>query len=309
MSDTYDSPWKEILELYFFEFLDFFFPAIHRQVDRDRGYVCLDKELEPVVRDAAAGSNLADKLIRVYRLDGEEQDVLVHIEVQSDPENAFPVRMFRYNYRIFDRYHRPVVSLAVLGDDNPAWRPKGYGWDLWGCQMNLRFPIAKLWDYNDRWQDLQRSRNPFATLVMAHLKTRATRNNPVDRLRWKLRLVRRLYEMGYERQDVLELFRLLDWLLRLPPELDIAFHQELGQYEARKGMRYITQIERSGIRKGIQKGIQRGAASVLQRQIHRRFGEVPESLLDRLEKASQEQIERWADRVLDARTAEEVFGE
>ena len=27
MSDTYDSPWKEILELYFFEFLDFFFPS------------------------------------------------------------------------------------------------------------------------------------------------------------------------------------------------------------------------------------------------------------------------------------------
>jgi hypothetical protein len=301
MNDTYDSPWKEILELYFFEFLEFFFPAIHRQVDRSKGYVCLDKELEPVVRDAAAGSNLADKLIRVYRLDGVEQDVLVHVEVQSDSETAFPLRMFRYSYRIFDRYHRPVVSLAVLGDDKPDWRPQAYGWKLWGCQMNLRFPIVKLWDYNDRWQDLQRSRNPFSTLVMAHLKTRATRNDPESRLRWKLRLVRRLYEMGYGRRDVLEIFRLLDWLLRLPPELETAFHHELGQYEARKGMRYITQIERSGI--------QKGATSVLQRQMNRRFGGIPQHLLERLENADQEQLERWADRVLEARSAEEVFGE
>lgn len=31
--------------------------------------------------------------------------------------------MFVYNYRIFDRYDRPVASLAVLADDDPGWRP------------------------------------------------------------------------------------------------------------------------------------------------------------------------------------------
>ncbi len=35
-------------------------------------------------------------------------------------------RMFTYNYRIFDRYDRPVVSLAVLADPHPGWRPDGY---------------------------------------------------------------------------------------------------------------------------------------------------------------------------------------
>jgi hypothetical protein len=31
--------------------------------------------------------------------------------------------MYVYNYRLFDRYDRPVVSLAVLADASPTWRP------------------------------------------------------------------------------------------------------------------------------------------------------------------------------------------
>jgi len=50
---------------------------------------------------------------------------------------------------------------------------------------------VKFRDYKERWLELEPSINPFATLVMAHLKTRATRKDPEERLRWKMRLVRR----------------------------------------------------------------------------------------------------------------------
>jgi len=39
-------------------------------------------------------------------------------------------------------------------------------------------------------------------------------------LQWKLRLIRRLYERGYARQDVLELLRFIDWVLTLPAGLE-----------------------------------------------------------------------------------------
>ena len=51
-SDDYDSPWKEIMEVYFNDFMAFFFPDIAEEVDWDRGYTFLDKELQQVVRDA-----------------------------------------------------------------------------------------------------------------------------------------------------------------------------------------------------------------------------------------------------------------
>ena len=73
--------------------------------------------------------------------------------------------MFVYNYRIFDRYKRPVASLAILTDDRPSWRPDRYGYAIWGCEMGLRFPVAKLTDYAKRWPELEQSDNPFASAV------------------------------------------------------------------------------------------------------------------------------------------------
>jgi hypothetical protein len=95
-ADEYDSPWKEAIERYFEAFIAFFFPAAHAGIDWSRGYEFLDTELQQVVRDAELGRRLADKLVRVWRRDGEEAWVLIHVEVQGQPDEAFPQRMYVY---------------------------------------------------------------------------------------------------------------------------------------------------------------------------------------------------------------------
>jgi hypothetical protein len=55
LRDQFDSPWKEILEVYFEDFILFFFPQIHAEIDWSRGYDFLDQELAQVVRDAELG--------------------------------------------------------------------------------------------------------------------------------------------------------------------------------------------------------------------------------------------------------------
>jgi len=40
-----------------------------------------------------------------------------------------------------------VASFAILGDDRPAWRPDRFGYELWGTEVGIRFPTAKLLDY------------------------------------------------------------------------------------------------------------------------------------------------------------------
>jgi hypothetical protein len=167
----FDSPWKIALEQYFEPFMAFFFPQAHADIDWDRGYEFCDKELQQVVRDAELGRRWADKLVKLYRRDGEETWILVHIEIQSQEESLFPRRMFVYNYRLFDRYKRVVVSLAILGDERSTWRPNQFGYQLWGCQVGFQFPIVKLLDYKQQWDMLETSDNPFATVVMAHLNS------------------------------------------------------------------------------------------------------------------------------------------
>ncbi len=63
--------------------------------------------------------------------------------------------------------------------------------------MALDFPVVKLLDYEARWAELEASDNPFAVVVMAHLKTQATRGDMAERYAAKLSLAKMLYRRGY----------------------------------------------------------------------------------------------------------------
>ena len=298
----FDSPWKEILEHYLQEFMAFFFPEVHQGVDWGKPPTFKDKELQQVTRDAEVGRRLVDKLVEVQRNDGTETWVLVHIEVQSQPEVAFEQRMFGYYSRLLDQYNRPVVSLAVLGDERHTWRPHRFSSGLWGCTVAFDFPMIKLLDYSADWAALEASTNPFATVVMAHLQTQQTRNDARQRQQVKMALSRRLYEVGYTRRQIIDLYLFIDWVLRLPPELEAEHRQALQQYEETRSMPYISSIERFGIQKGLEQGRQEGLQQGLQlgRQegqregllaaielgLEWRFGEAGRPLLDEI---------RWLD--------------
>jgi hypothetical protein len=281
-SNDYDSPWKKILEAYFQEFMVFFFPEAAEGIDWSKGYVFLDKELQQVVRDAELGKRLADKLVQVWRKDGKDAWVLAHVEVQGQERSNFSKRMFVYNYRIFDRYNRTVASLAVLSDERTGWKPDHFGYELWGCKVGISFPIAKVVDYADRLDKLEASDNPFAIVVLAHLKTRDTHNDEESRKRWKLYLVRRLYERGYRREDVINLFHFIDWLMKLPEEMEESFWAEMHQYEEGKKMEYITSVERIGIKKGMQQGIIQTSKENIIEVFELRFGKIPPEIIDKI---------------------------
>jgi hypothetical protein len=269
-SADYDNPWKLMLESYFREFVAFFFPQVHDQIDWERQYESLDKEFQQVVRDAELGKRLVDKLVKVWLRNGEEIWVLAHIEIQNQPETGFSERVYVYNYRIYDRYRQRVASLALLTDERASWRPSQFGYELFGCQVQFQFPIVKLLDYKEQWQALEESRNPFAIVVMAHLKTQETRDNGVERKAWKFSLIKRLYEKGYQKQDVLNLFNFIDWLMNLPDALNREFWQELTQYEEQRRMPYITSVERMALKDG--------QRLVIENMLKVRFGTLDEPL-------------------------------
>ena len=81
--NDFDSPWKDALQRYFQDFLAFFYPAIHADIDWTRGYDSLDKEFQQIVRRAKVGKGIADKLFKVWLLDGAECWLLIHVEVQG----------------------------------------------------------------------------------------------------------------------------------------------------------------------------------------------------------------------------------
>ncbi|MCW8140552.1 MAG: Rpn family recombination-promoting nuclease/putative transposase [Planctomycetota bacterium] len=262
--DDRDSPWKEALDRYLEPCLGLLFPAVHAGIDWSRGWEPLDAELQQVVRDAELGRRYADKLYRVWLRDGGEAWVLVHVEVQGQVDAGLPLRMFVYHYRIFDRYSLPLVNLVILADDRPSWRPGPYTAELLGGRLTLEFPAAKLLDFEGREAALDADPNPFAVVVLAHLASIRTGKDPTARLHWKWTLTRALFDRGLERKDILELYRLIDWLLALPPALEAEFDRRLSELEEERTMPFRAPFELRAEARGLEKGREEGRHLALQ---------------------------------------------
>ncbi len=266
-SSDYDSPWKAALETYFEAFMAFCFPEVYADIDWSAGYEFLDKELQKIVPDSETGRRYADKLVKVKLKSGQETWLLIHIEVQGYPDGTFVERMFIYNYRIFDRYRVEVVSLAVLTDEAAGGKSSEYRRERWGGKLVFSFPTVNIMDFESKWDQLEKDPNPFALVVMAHIKARSVKEG-ADRKEWKLHLVRLLLDRGYDKKDILELFRFIDWLLVLPKDLEIAFRDDVIDLMEEKKMPYVTSIERLAMKEGaksalknhIKKGVKRAAS-------------------------------------------------
>ena len=111
VTTDYDSAWKQTLKVFFPDFMAFFFPDAHGDVEWAKGYQFLDKELQQAASDAELGRRYADVLAQVWRQGGEEAWVLVHVEVQGQPQAEFAERMYVYNYRLYDYHQRRVIDL------------------------------------------------------------------------------------------------------------------------------------------------------------------------------------------------------
>jgi hypothetical protein len=175
----------------------------------------------------------------------------------------------------------------------------------------MRYPIVKLLDWRARDEELATSVNPFAVVVRAYLAAQETAGAAEARGRAKIGLIRTLYGQGYERGLVLELLRLIDWLVELlrlidwlvalPPEQERLVEQELEHIEEEQRMAYVTSWERMGLVDG-----QRMA---LLKMVRARFGTVPEALERHIGAANQETLDHLIDRISMVASLDELADE
>ena len=127
----------------------------------------------------------------------------------------------------------------------------------------------------------------------------------------KLKLVRILYERGWDRQRIIDLFTVIDWMMRLPEGLTGQLWREIEAIEEGAKMRYVTSVERLGIEKGIQQGRAEGKAEgkaeMLLRQLRRRDKALPPGLEDRIHVASSDQLDEWSEHLIDGKSLAEIF--
>ncbi len=304
----FDGFWKEALDLALRDVVRLASPDAEAAIDWDAGVEAVDKEFQPAAPDESAGVRFVDKLARVRLKTGEDGVLFVHVEVQSAPDAEFAARMFGYWTRIREKFARPIVSIAVLADEDPGWRPRAFELSAFGTVLRFEFSTVKLADFGSALDDLETSGNALFLLIAAERRTRHTRPDET-RLSAKTRLARALLrDSRFTPENVRKLWRLLTWLLRLPDDLDARFEAEIRRMEGPR-MEILCPMEVRAMEKGRTEGRVDTVRDTIARVARARFGSEPEFLarLPSVLGAMSDPgvLDRWFDLALAAATREE----
>ena len=129
---------------------------------------------------------------------------------------------------------------------------------------------------------MERSENPFAVVIQAHLVALETRGDEPDRAPQNLTFARKSYERGFSKPVVIGLFRFFDRVLWLPDDLETEFDDKMSADKWERKREYVTSIERRGIKKG--------RAEIVSLQLQRRFGALNEVTQVRFSALAVEQV-------------------
>ena len=151
-------------------------------------------------------------------------------------------------------------------------------------------------------------------VARAQIAALRTASDPESRYNSKTELVRNLYSAGYNQDEIREIFRLIDWMMHLRPDLDRRFKSEFVAYEKELKMPYITSVERlakeegleEGLEKGLAKGREQGSITLLLRMLTRRCGQLPGDVEQAINQLSLAESQALGDALFDFQTIEDL---
>jgi hypothetical protein len=278
----YDGAWKEALRDHLPEFIGKYFPAEYAVIDWSVSPEWFDKELSQVLGQSGRRNREVDVLVKVRLLTGCEQWILLHLEIQTSYEEDFASRIAKYNAGLHWVFQHRAMTLVVLADLRRGWRPDEDVFQVATFESRLKFPVCKLIENLDsEWQN---ETSLPVLLARAQVEALRTSGDAEGRYRAKWLLVRGLYGLGYNAQQVRETFRLIDWMMHLRVDLDERFRAELTAFEEQGKMPYVTSIERLAEA--------RGKAELILAILGEKCGSPPETAEDRVRRLNSEQLQR-----------------
>ncbi len=255
---------------------------------------------------------------------GRDARIYVVFEHQSSFDRWMPLRLLVYMGRIWvsladaGAKRLPVIVPVVLYNGDTTWT---------GARR-----FADLLDADEPLLTLTRAFIPnFQLLIddLARVSELALLRRPMSALArlvvWVLRAVR----LGFDPAHLAEWARLLEQArLEAGPEaftqlfvylsevdggdtlygaIEAIIDDELSEETMGLRKKWEDAAREQGIKQGIEQGIDRGRAELLLKQLQLKFGDIGEARREQVGRASREELERWAQRVLSATSLDEVL--
>ncbi|BBI34766.1 RpnC/YadD family protein [Cohnella abietis] len=269
MSIDHDRLFKELLQIFFKEFMELFFPKACSFIDFSH-VTFLSEELFTDVMGGATGR--VDVLIETRLLEEEVGNrggmgdtdkalIIVHLEPQSYYQINFSERMFLYSSKLYEKYRRRILPIAIFNHEREAQEPDNFSWHFpFLSVMTFRYFTVQLSKHN--WREFLDKDNPVAAALLSSMGY-----NKSERVMVKLEFLRMMMKMQLDpaRMRILTVF--FETYLQLTPAENIQLQENIERiypHEEEKLMEWMTSWEKKGKEEGLQEGLLKGKEEGIQ---------------------------------------------
>lgn len=235
------------------------------------------------------------------------QVLLWLVEFQEDKQRFSIYRLLRYATDLMESHPRATVIPTVLFTKRKKWRkdvPRQIGSRLGSRQfLHFEYQLIRLFDFHAR--DYYDNSNPVVKILMPRMNYEPEERSEVIRQAY-LGLYRLVAPMLFDKYvDFIDVYAEVQEEEREEIYRRMADREEtamLAQYIKDKGFQ-------EGRKTGRQEGRLEGRYDLLEKILTRRFGPLPDWARRRLVSASSEQLDQWAERVLEAESLQAVLAD
>lgn len=278
----FDAAWKEILEAFEIEIVELLFPEIFNEIDWNIKTESLDKELQEIQKDmfdkASSEKIISDKIIKVALKNKQSKILFIHVEVQSynRSREIFGERMFRYFYRIWDRFRykyddkSEIVAAAIYTYKGKTGKDERYVYRL----PELQEEILR---YNFRTIDVETMNlekisndNPLKLVFKIAKRLLVTKSKDNDIYEAKIKLSEEL--LNYDKVKSIEQVKaLVDFLEYLFLIQDPQMERKYEEYRSEMGGVFKMTIDEIRKLHYTQKGREEGIEKVKKQLVLKQY--------------------------------------
>lgn len=144
--------------------MQLFFAQAHEIIDFDQ-LTFLSEEL---FTDLVAGERRRVDLLAETKLRGEDVLIIVHVEPQSYYQKDFADRMFIYSSRLYEKYRRRILPIAVFSREAARDEPNTFGWGFPFIEV-LKYQFFAIELRKCSWRHFIKRDNPVAAALLSKM--------------------------------------------------------------------------------------------------------------------------------------------
>jgi len=282
----HDILFKRLLETFFAEFIEAFFPDLYQKIDFS-SLKYLSEELVPHLHDE---NERRLDIVAEVKWKSTAALVVIHVEPQSYVQTDFNKRMFHYFSQLHRKVDKPIIPIAIFSYDD-KWEKDEYQIQVDHIEV-LRFSYSSLHLRKMNWRDFIKKDNPVAAALLSKMGY-----HEQEKVKVKLEFLKILtrLEINLEKRGILLHF--FESYLALNKEEEEILMESVRKHEDAEQIfevtnSYIEQGIERGIEQGLEQGVERGIEIVAKEMLQDGFSVDKVIQLTKLDRAKVEVLKK-----------------